>query len=254
MLQYSPVIGIPVLAVPFAEAAGAVFQRGKARAGGYVCVANVHMLVTARREPDFRRVMESAALTVCDGMPLVWENRRRGVSGAERCAGPDLTVTLLEAAQRENLGVCFYGGSEPGNRDLLEWIHGRFPRLKASAIAAPMLPQKPPRDPEALRRIRETEASIVFAGIGCPKQEFWMAANSDVPGPVFVGVGAAFDFLSGSKSRAPVWMQKAGLEWLFRLGSEPGRLWRRYLTTNTLFVWYWLTELFSGSGRSRRAA
>lgn len=237
MLEKARVIGAPVSAGSFYEVADTVVDAARAGHGGHVCVANVHMVTTARSDPDLLDVMEHALVVTSDGMPLVWSLRRQG-RRAERVAGPDLMIHLCARAAAENLPVYLYGGTEETMTALMRTLAARFPGLEVAGWETPpMLPQKPPFDADVAARIEASGARLVFVGLGCPKQEFWMAAHAPHISGVLLGVGAAFEFHAGITARAPRWMQKAGLEWLFRLASEPRRLWRRYLVTNSLFLW-----------------
>jgi len=214
-------------------------------AKGYVCIANVHMLIEARRDQYLEQVLKQACLVTSDGMPLVWALRRQGHKQAGRVAGPDLTVKLCERAQGKEIPVYFFGGTTETVEKLRKAISMRFPYLRVVGFESPpVLPQRPEVDSEVVMRIKASGAKIVFVGLGCPKQEFWMQAYSPHLPAILVGVGAAFDFLAGTKHRAPVWMQNSGLEWFYRLLAEPGRLWKRYFITNTLFVWYLMRGYF----------
>lgn len=209
----------------------------------YVCIANVHMLVTAKSNECLRSAMETAVIVTSDGVPLVWELKRQGFKEAERVSGPDLMVELCERAQGEQLPIYFYGGAPLVVEKMEERLADQFPNLKIAGIESPpMLPDKPVVNQVVVNRIKDSGAKIIFVGLGCPKQELWMHAYSPHIPAVLIGVGAAFDFFAGTVKRAPLWMQKSGMEWFYRLCSEPGRLWKRYLVTNTLFVWYWLLE------------
>jgi len=236
MVERARVIGVPVAAGDLDDVAEIVLDAARAGRGGYVCIANVHMATEARRDPALLTAMENALLCASDGMPLVWELRRRG-HVAERVAGPDLMAALCARAAAEGLPISLYGGDEDTLARLRERLGARFPALVvADAEAPPPLPARPGPDPEATARIRASGARLVFVGLGCPKQEFWMAANARGLPAVLLGVGAAFGFLAGTLDRAPPWMQRAGLEWLYRLGREPRRLWRRYLITNSRYL------------------
>lgn len=237
------VTGVPVTVGNLESVAAKIKETSLENAGGYVCIANVHQITEARRDPQLKEVMENASIVTSDGMPLVWSLRRQGHRDAERVAGPDLTLRLCEVAESDEIPVYFYGGSPESVKKLKESLNKRFPNLNLSGCESPpMLPEKPPVDMEVVKRIRSSGAKIVFVGLGCPKQDFWMAAYSSHLHAVLIGVGAAFDFLSGAAPRAPLWMQRTGLEWLFRLVTEPRRLWKRYLITNTLFLWYYFRD------------
>jgi len=245
-METGRVIGAPVTAARFKAVVDAVMAAATARRAGYVCIANVHMVTTARRQPDLRAAMERAMIVTSDGQPLVWALRRQGLA-AERVAGPDLMPALCARAAAEGVPIYLYGGVAPVLDTLAERLTRRYPGLIiAGREAPPMLPPRPPRDDAAIERIRRSGAGLVFVGLGCPKQEFWMDAQSDGVPAVLLGVGAAFDFLAGNQRRAPAWMRAAGLEWLFRLAAEPRRLWRRYLVTNSLFLWYRAVEALGG--------
>lgn len=239
------VIGLPVNASELKGMAAELVRRARREEPGYVCVANVHMLVSAKQDPALRSVLEEASVVTSDGMPLVWALKHRGFSEAERVSGPDLMPALCSLAEKEKLSVYFYGGSPEAIETLREVIRERYPKLAIAGMESPPLfPTVPPLDEATIERIRASGAKFVFVGLGCPKQEFWMQTYSPHLPAILIGFGAAFDFLSGQKPRAPIWMQRHGLEWLHRFFSEPKRLWRRYLITNTLFFGYFLLDSF----------
>jgi len=203
----------------------------------YACMANVHMLMEAYDSLDFMRILNQADLVTPDGLPLVWMMRAKGQRLQTRVYGPTLMLHLLEAAVRENLSVGFYG-SKPEVLDMLvERMRAKYPSLKVSFMCSPPFRDlTQPEDNEILKRINDSGVQILFVGLGCPKQEKWMAAHRGKVQAVMLGVGAAFDFHAGVKAQAPVWMQKVGLEWLFRFVTEPRRLWKRYLYHNPRFI------------------
>lgn len=213
-----------------------------------VCLANVDMLTRARHRPALAAALDEAALVLTDGMPLVWA--LRGLGGlsrpgtVERISGPSLTQALLAQAQAQGLPVYFYGGGTEELARLVQNLRHRFPGLLiAGAESPPLLPEEPPEDAAALARIRASGARLVFVGLGCPKQEFWMRRHAPRLDAVCLGVGYAFPLLAGTQKRAPAWMQRSGLEWLHRLVQEPGRLWKRYLIGNSQFLGLCLTAL-----------
>lgn len=214
----------------------------------YLC--NVHSVVTARREPPFGQVINSADLAVPDGAPITWWLRGLGFAGQNRISGPDLMWRCCARAAAEGLSIFLYGGSAETLKRLSARLAREFPGLKlAGCHAPPFRLLTPEEDEQIVRTIENSGAQIVFVALGCPKQEAWMAARRGKIRAVMIGVGAAFDFHAGMIKRAPRWMQDCGLEWFHRLGSEPRRLWRRYLVTNTLFLVYLLGEFV---GRRRR--
>lgn len=244
------VIGAPVTVGDRALARAAILAAARQGQGGYVCVANVHMVTTARRDPRLLEAMRRALWVTSDGMPLVWALRRGGHKEACRVAGPDLLCDLLAAAEKESLPVYFYGGDGETAARLKDVLVERYPRLIVAGVdAPPALALEPVVEPVFVERLNASGAALLFVGLGCPKQEYWMAAHAPHLKAVSLGVGAAFNFLAGTVRRAPGWMQNLGLEWLFRLLAEPRRLWRRYLVTNSLFIWYYLGAFLGSKDR-----
>ena len=203
----------------------------------YVCVANVHMTMEAYDSSAFRDMVNGADLVVPDGMPLVWMMRLKGRRDQQRVYGPTLMLYILEAAEREGIPVGFYGGQEDVLKLLVEKIQARYVGLGvAYAYSPPFRDLTPEEDAEVDEQINHSGAKILFVGLGCPKQETWMSKHHGKIQAVMLGVGAAFDFYAGIKPQAPSWLQGLGLEWLFRVITEPRRLWKRYLFHNPRFV------------------
>jgi N-acetylglucosaminyldiphosphoundecaprenol N-acetyl-beta-D-mannosaminyltransferase len=203
----------------------------------YVCVANVHSVMESRRDAAVGRAYEGAGLVVPDGMPLVWLGRWQGHPDVGRCYGPDLLMAFCALAEERGYASYFYGGA-PGVADELGAVlSARFPRLRVVGAIAPAFPPTPAEIEASVARINAARPDVVWIGLGCPRQELWMAAQRErLQAPVLVGIGAAFDFHTGRVRQAPRWMMRSGLEWLFRLGAEPRRLWYRYLVYNPWFV------------------
>ncbi len=221
-----------------------------------VCACNVDMLVQSYRDQSFRRQLSDADLVLPDGVPLVWLLRRSGIAGAERVAGPDLMLDVCAAAATSGIPIGFYGGREEVVAACAASLLDRFPGLEISLrISPPYRTLTSDEDDEIRQLIVGSGVRILFVALGCPKQERWIHRHRDLP-VVMLGVGAAVDFHAGSVRRAPLWMQRNGLEWLFRLGMEPRRLWRRYLVGNSLFLALVATEAAQRSTwaalRSRR--
>jgi len=212
----------------------------------YVCICNVHSVVTATQDPNFERVINEADLATPDGAPIAWMLRRLGIRHQERINGPDLMLKYCEQAAMRGEGVFLYGGTPETLRRLQSALRERFPTLKiAGAISPPFRPLTPAEDAEVIATINASKAGTVWVSLGCPKQEKWMAAHRNQIRAVMIGVGAAFDYHAGTIQRAPSWMQDHGLEWLYRLASEPGRLSGRYLQTNSIFLFKALRQLAS---------
>jgi N-acetylglucosaminyldiphosphoundecaprenol N-acetyl-beta-D-mannosaminyltransferase len=205
----------------------------------YVCVSGIHGVMESQRDETLRAIHNEAGMVVPDGMPLVWLSRLRGFAGVERVYGPDLLLACCDRSRETGYRHFFYGGG-PGVPELLcQRLGARYPGLVvAGAISPPFRKLAPEEEAEVVLQINAAKPDIVWVGLGTPKQERWMAEHRAVlAAPVLIGVGAAFDFHAGLKRQAPKWMQRSGLEWLFRLLAEPRRLWRRYLRNNPLFVW-----------------
>ncbi|HUL03819.1 MAG TPA: WecB/TagA/CpsF family glycosyltransferase [Gemmatimonadales bacterium] len=203
----------------------------------YVCVSNVHVTMESYDSSEYRAIVNGADLVTPDGMPLVWALRLFGVADATRVYGPTLMEHVLERAAEVGVAVGFYGTTPEVLTRLLQACQRRFPELPVVYAHAPPFRQlTAEEDAVVVREINGSGARILFVGLGCPKQERWMASHKGRVNAVMLGVGAAFDFLAGLKPQAPRWMQRAGLEWLFRLATEPRRLWRRYAYHNPRFV------------------
>lgn len=243
-LSEASLFGVRVCASDPASAVKYVLERARRSERGLVCVANVDMVTRARRDTKLRKAMQAAALVVSDGMPIVWMLRKLGFSRADRVYGPDFMLRLCRECARTRVPVFLYGGSEEEISALRAVLDRELPALQiAGAISPPLLPADPPADLAVASAINASGAKVVFVGLGCPKQEYWMLNHAEHVDAITVGVGYAFAQIAGLKSRAPDWMSRRGLEWIYRLGQEPRRLWRRYLIGNSLFVWYCLREL-----------
>lgn len=206
--------------------------------GHMICVACVHSLMAAVRRPELRQTYNASDITTPDGMPLVWALRSSGFDRQQRVYGPNLMLALCGQAARLGHGVYLYGGTEERLRDLEGRLKSRFPSLRISGSEAPPFrPLSAEEEAAAVERIRTSGADLVFVGLGAPKQEAFMKRNRDLlPGRVLIGVGAAFDFHAGVVRQAPLWVQRSGLEWFFRLAMEPKRLWKRYLLVTPWFI------------------
>lgn len=232
------VLGVGVSAVNMAqalEAIGGWVSRGEPQ---YVCVSGVHGVMESQRDAALRDIHNAAGMVTPDGMPLVWLSRWSGARHVERVYGPDLMLACCQRFLTAGYRHFFYGGG-PGVPELLaERLASRFPGLRvAGTFSPPFRALTAAEDDEIVRRIDESRADVVWVGLSTPKQERWMHAHHRrLRAPVMIGVGAAFDFHAGLKRQAPRWMQRNGLEWLFRLASEPRRLGARYLVNNPLFV------------------
>jgi len=219
----------------------------------YVCVATTHMIMEGYDEPAFQQIVNDADLVTSDGMPLVWGLRLLGERNATRVYGPDLMLSLLASAAEQRISVGLYGGRSEVLTRLQTALARRFPGLRVTfAQSPPYCPLTPEQDDACVARINDSQARVLFVGLGCPKQERWMAEHSARIQAVMVGVGAAFDFLADAKPRAPTWMQHVGLEWFFRLCTEPRRLWRRYLILGPRFIVLFILQLVGLAGQTEK--
>ncbi|GAC1436504.1 MAG: WecB/TagA/CpsF family glycosyltransferase [Terriglobales bacterium] len=211
----------------------------------FIAVTNVHVLMEARHEPSFRRVLDSADLCVPDGMPLVWIGRSHGFPLEHRVYGPDLLLDFCRATETKHYRHFFYGGQPGVPEKLAARLKDKFPSLEiAGTYSPPFRALTPQEDTQIIESINQAAPDVLWVGLGCPKQEHWMFQHRDrLRVPVQVGVGQAFDLHAGRLKQAPSWMRNHGFEWLFRLASEPRRLWRRYLLYNSEFVFNELLEL-----------
>jgi N-acetylglucosaminyldiphosphoundecaprenol N-acetyl-beta-D-mannosaminyltransferase len=199
----------------------------------YVCCTSVHGLVEAQRDPEMRSVLNRAGLTTEDGMPLVWWCRLSGYRDAGRASGSDLLLAMCERAAERGHRHFFYGGSPRVVETLVLRLKQRFPGLVVAGYRSPSFRSLTQEEDAAdVQAINETRPDFVWVGLGTPKQDKWMAQHvGKIHATALLGVGAAFDFVSGAKPRAPLWMQRSGLEWLFRLLTEPRRVAPRYFVT-----------------------
>ena len=231
------IIGVRVDRTSYQAAVDLVLNWAQKHESRYVCAANVHMVMEAYDSPKFHEVLNRADLVTPDGMPLVWMLRQLGAKDQTRVYGPDLLLWVVRPAAQKKITVGFYGGSQEVLNTMVNGLKIRHPDIDVSyAYSPPFRPLSPEEKQKVIKEINASGVSILFVGLGCPRQEYWMAENREYIKSVMIGVGAAFDFHAGRKAQAPSWMQGLGLEWLFRLLVEPRRLWKRYLYHNPRFL------------------
>lgn len=233
------VLGVRVSAVDLDQALCVIESWIGRRERRYVCVTGVHGVMESQSDPEVRRIHNAAGLVTPDGMPLVWLARLGGFRHVSRVYGPDLMLALCGRSVAKGYRHFLYGGGEGVAERLALVLRRRFSGLDIVGHHSP--PLRPPGEeesPTVIETINARRPDIVWVGLSTPKQELWMDGHrSSIEAPVLIGVGAAFDFHAGLKKQAPRWMQRSGLEWLFRLATEPRRLWRRYLTNIPRFVY-----------------
>lgn len=216
------------------------------RTSSYVCVANVHMCIEAHHDAQFREVVNNADMVTPDGMPLVFAMKKFYGIPQQRVAGMDLLPDLLSIASQKNLKVFFYGGTTEMLTATEEYISLNYPGIENPRYYSPPFRELTEEEEQmVVHKINDSGAHMVFAALGCPKQERWMAKMKGRINACMVGIGGALPVMVGLQKRAPLWMQKNGLEWFFRLLQEPRRLFKRYFITNTLFIYLFLREYVS---------
>ena len=211
-----------------------------------VCITNAYSLVLMQKDTEFKDITNSASLVVADGQPLVWISKLYGEPISERVAGPDLVYEFSRRSAKKRHKLFFLGSNSTTLKRMVENLKELFPSLQIVGVYSPPFEKQfSERENEGMvALINKVKPDVLFVGLGVPKQERWIWEHKDeLQVPVSIGVGAAFDFVAGTVKRAPKWMQKCGLEWLFRLCQEPRRLWRRYLIGNLIFLWLVLKEL-----------
>lgn len=232
-----PVLGAPIDVLDVGRAIQRISTWVRRRESRVVCICNAHSVVTGTQDPEFSSVLKHADMATADGAPVAWMLKRQGADGQPRVSGPDLMLSYCEHAAQTGEAIYLYGSTDITLRQLSANLKAQWPALKIAGMHAPPFRQLTADEDQAdIDRINASGAGTLWISLGCPKQERWMANHRGRVHAVMLGVGAAFDFHAGTVTRAPEWMRAHGLEWLHRLLSEPRRLWKRYLVTNTLFI------------------
>lgn len=207
--------------------------------GNYICVSNVHTTVTAYEDEEYCRIQNGGIMAIPDGGPLSSYGRKKGFLQMERTTGPGLMEEMFKLSEQYGYRNYFYGATEDTLLKLKKNIKTKYPKLKiAGMYSPPFRTLSIDEDKNEIEMINQQKPDIVWVGLGAPKQERWMAAHKDIVDGLMIGVGAGFDYHAGNIKRAPQWMQKCNLEWLFRLMQNPKKLFKRYLYTNTRFLWW----------------
>jgi len=247
------ICGVPVSAINLGAACEILDGWIKERKKSYVCVAPVSTIVDSHSDAEYRKVINGADMITPDGMPLVWVGKLKGYKEIGRTYGPDLMLALCGKGQEKGYKHYLYGGTENTCSLLKNVLKSKFPNIDVvGEYAPPLIPQYAQEDKGVVDEINRLSPDVLWVGLGSPKQDYWMRHHrSKLNVPVMVGVGAAFDFIAGTKKQAPIWMRKSGLEWLFRLCIEPRRLWRRYLIGNTQFVYLLIKHVITARLRKK---
>jgi N-acetylglucosaminyldiphosphoundecaprenol N-acetyl-beta-D-mannosaminyltransferase len=231
-------LGVRVNAFDLRAAVGEMESAIASNRRSYACCCPVYTLMQGHERGEVRAALNGADWVTPDGMPVVWSLRALGAQRVGRVYGPDLLLALSEVSARRGFSQFYLGGAPGVAQALGENLRARFPGLPVAGTACPPFREPTAAEEQALiDAVNGSGAQVVWVGLGSPKQDLWMARNrARLTAPLLVGVGAAFDFFTGRQKQAPTWMQASGLEWLFRLASEPRRLWRRYLIGNPRFT------------------
>jgi len=235
-----PIFGVGVNPTTYDESVDAIITAAREQRSYAVTALATHGLMEAVRDHDFAGVLRQLDIVTPDGQPVRWAlNRLHGASLVDRVYGPFLMLRLCAAASDQGVSVYLYGSTPHTCELLVAALKKRFPTLEIAGVFPDRFRDATAsEDAEDVERIRSSGAGLVFVGRGCPRQERWVAAHRGRVPAAMIAVGAAFDYIAGTLAAPPAWMQNAGLEWLYRLRREPRRLWRRYLSTNSAFLWH----------------
>ena len=229
------ILGVNIAVTNMAQTVQYIENNLEELRGKYICVSNVHTTVMAHDNPAYRNVQNSAAIALPDGKPLSVVSRKRGYTEAERVTGPDLMGELF--ARENGLKHFFYGDKEETLQILQQKLKEKYPDIQIVGMVSPPFRSLSQEEEKAyIQQINDSGADIIWIGLGAPKQENWMYEHQGMFQGVMIGVGAGFSYHAGLIKRAPEWMQKMSLEWLYRLMQDPVRLFKRYFTTNLKFL------------------
>jgi N-acetylglucosaminyldiphosphoundecaprenol N-acetyl-beta-D-mannosaminyltransferase len=254
VLRTRQVLDIPFAMIDYDQTMDIMDRMVSQRATGYVCAIAVHCLMVAQEDPETRAALLAATLILPDGLPIVWAANWLGENLADRVYGPELMRRYNERCARQGHRIWLFGGhDENWLADLMNNMRRRHPKIHiAGGCARPSRPLTTDEEDAIVARINRAQPDVLWLGLGAPNQERWMARmRSRLDVPVMCGVGAAFDFLAGRTRQAPEWMQRRGLEWVFRISQEPRRLLPRYAYYNSRFVWALGGQLVREAGRRR---
>jgi N-acetylglucosaminyldiphosphoundecaprenol N-acetyl-beta-D-mannosaminyltransferase len=231
------IISLNINVESYTNAIHGVTQNAKLRIPSYYCFANAHMIVEAYKDNSFKQLVNQSTCTFSDGMPLVYSFKKIHQIKQDRIAGIDFMLDLIAECEINKLSVFLFGSTDNVLSNLKNEVSKSFPSLKIAGTFSPPFKKFSDEDNvHIIKTINESQANVVFVSLGCPKQETWMAQHYQQIEAPLLGVGAAFEIHAKMIKRAPIWFQKNGIEWLYRLVKEPKRLWKRYLITNSIFV------------------
>ena len=232
------IMGVDIAAIDMEWLVDYLNRNVKNLSGDYICVSNVHTTVTAYEDQEYCKVQNGGIMAIPDGGPLSSVGQKRGFKNMKRTTGPSLMGEIFKISAAEGYRHYFYGSTDETLEKLYSVLTESYPGIQiAGMYSPPFRPMTENEDKEIVARINETKPDFVWVGLGAPKQEKWMAAHQGRVSGLMIGVGAGFDYHAGNIERAPEWMQKSNLEWVYRLLQDPRRLFGRYWHTNTKFIW-----------------
>jgi N-acetylglucosaminyldiphosphoundecaprenol N-acetyl-beta-D-mannosaminyltransferase len=239
------VVSLNINVLSYQQALSKVIELGQSRTPSYACFSNVHMTIEAHKYPEFQKMVNQSTFSFADGMPLVFALRMLYGIRQDRIAGMDFMGDVLKSCEQSRLSVFLYGSTPEVLKSLEQHIRTNFSNVRIAGIISPPFRQLTEEENTAIiDQINSSSANLVFVGLGCPKQETWMAKNSSKINACLLGVGGAFEIYAGLKNRAPNWMRNVGLEWLYRFIQEPKRLMKRYAVTNSQFIYLFFKQFF----------
>ncbi len=239
------ILGVNIAITNMQETVNLMIEHLEEIRGQFICLSNVHTTVMSEKDAEYRKIQNSAFLALPDGSPLALVQRLRGYRSAEQVAGPDLMPAIWKATEHTEYSHYFYGSTPETIKALEKNLRSKYPDLKIAGMEAPPFrPLTEEEDRQAVERINASGADFVWVGLGAPKQEKWMYEHQGRIHAVMLGVGAGFDFHAGTVKRAPDWMRRHYLEWLYRLVQDPKRLWKRYVQTNGKFILLSIKDAF----------
>lgn len=232
------ILGVNIAVTNLKETVNYIEENLDKLKGNYICVSNVHTTVTAYGDKEYRKIQNSGALALPDGKPLSVVSKKRGFKNAERVTGPDLMGELFKESEKKGYKHYFYGSTEETLELLKIKLKDKYPNLKIMGMYSPQFKSEVSlENNKILSDINDRKVDFLWVGLGAPKQEKWMSLHQNKVNAIMFGVGAGFDYYAERIKRAPMWMQKCSLEWLYRLMQDPKRLLKRYITTNSKFIY-----------------
>lgn len=237
-MEFCNILGVNIAVTDLSETVRYIEENLEELRGNYICVSNVHTTVTAYEDEEYRKIQNGGALALPDGKPLSIVSKRRGFSNAERVAGPDLMGELFKESEEKVYKHYFYGSTEETLKLLKRKLNEKYPKLNIVGMYSPPFKLEVAlENDDILNKINSKEVDFLWIGLGAPKQEKWMYIHKNKVNAIMIGVGAGFDYYAENIKRAPIWMQKCSLEWLYRLMQDPKRLFKRYISSNIKFIY-----------------